>query len=102
MCAVHGWDAPCKCGYAVSKRAAYAIGLASFLLGTACSGLLPAEVPDVDPCAAEIARLEGLRVLELRAACQGLSFDECLPTIDSVSVKYDGLIQEQVRCGADR
>lgn len=100
MCAVHGWDAPCRCGYAVSKRAAYAVGLAAFLLGTAC-GLLPAEAPDVDPCAAEIVRLEGLRTVEIAAACAGKAFDDC-PAVTGINAKYDPLIQEQVRCGSDR
>ncbi len=101
MCVVYGWDAPCRCGYAVSKRAAYAVGLAAFVLGTACS-LLPAQAPDVDPCAVEIARLEGLRTTEIAAKCQGLSFDACLPTIDSITLRYDDLIAEQIRCGAER
>jgi hypothetical protein len=74
-----------------------------FLAGaalTACS-LLPSETPEVDPCAVEITRLEGLRNIEIAAECAGKAFDEC-PAVTGINAKYDPLIQEQVRCGADR
>lgn len=98
MCAVHGWDATCRCGYAVSKRAACAVGLAAFMLGTAC-GLLPAEAPEADPCAAEIVRLEAARDAEVAAACttEGQPFDACL-SVAVIDRKYDPLIQAQIRC----
>lgn len=92
MCAVHGWDAPCRCGYAV--------GLAAFVLGSALSlgcGLLPAKAPGVDPCSAEIARLEGLRTAEIAATCAGQAFDEC-PAVTGINLKYDPLIQAQTEC----
>lgn len=92
MCAVHGPDAPCKCGYA--------LGFAAFVLGSAISlgcDLLPAEAPDIDPCATEITRLEGLRAAEIAAACIGYTFDEC-PAVEGIDGKYDPLIAEQVRC----
>lgn len=63
---------------------------------------MPAEMPEVDPCAARIVELEGLRTAEIAAKCQGQSFDDCLPVIDSINVKYDPLIAEAIRCGAER
>lgn len=94
-CPVHmSWT--CGCRLARANRLA-----AACLLLTGC-GLLPAEAPEVDPCAAEIVKLEGLRTAEIVAKCQGQSFDNCLPTIDSLNAKYDPLIAEAIRCGAER
>ena len=90
MCAAHGWAAPCRCGYA--------IGLAAFMLGTAC-GLLPPKAPEVDPCSAEIARLEAARDTEVSVACynEGREFDACL-AVAVIDRKYDPLIQAQIEC----
>ncbi len=90
MCAVHGWAAPCRCGYAV--------GLAAFMLGTAC-GLLPAKAPDVDPCSTELVKLEAARDAEVAAACsaEGSEFDACL-AVAVIDRKYDPLIRAQIEC----
>lgn len=90
MCAVHGPFARCRCEYA--------IGLAAFVLGSALSlGCLPAKAPDVDPCAAEIVKLEGERDAEVAVACAGQTFDACL-AVATIDRKYDPLIQKQIEC----
>lgn len=71
------------------------------LLGLAGCGLFPAGAPDVDPCAAEIIKLEAKRTAEIAAACQGYTFDTC-PAVEAIDAEYDPLIQKQVRCGSDR
>lgn len=89
-CPVHGWQARCECGYARGVVLALAL--------TGC-GLLPAEAPEVDPCSAEIVRLEAARDAEVAAACttEGQEFDACL-SVAVIDRKYDPLIQSQIRC----
>jgi hypothetical protein len=71
-------------------------GLVALLL--AGCGLLPASGPAVDPCSAEIVKLEAARDAEILAACRGLIFDAC-PAVAGIDRQYDALIQTQVRCG---
>ena len=86
MCAVHGWDAPCRCGYAIVAG-----------LTLAACGLLPSKVPDVDPCSAELVKLEGLRDAEVLAACAGQAYGACL-AVAVIDRRYDPLIAAQIRC----
>ncbi len=87
MCPVHGYFAPCRCGYAVGLAALALVGC----------GLLPAKAAEPDPCSAEIVKLEAARDAEVLAACAGQSFDACdaVPAIDR---KYDPFIQAQIEC----
>jgi hypothetical protein len=88
MCAVHGFGSTCRCGYALAAVLAFAIA--------GCASLRQ-EAVSPDPCAAEIVRLEGLRDVEVAAACAGQEFDACL-SVAVIDHKYDPLIQAQVRC----
>ncbi len=71
MCAVHGWDAPCRCGYAV--------GLAAFVLGSAVS-LCCGPRPDV--CSEKDATLivnEASCLAQIKTRCAGIPLDEPCP-----------------------
>lgn len=72
--------------------------LGCLVLVVACT---PPALPSVDPCAAEIIRLEGLRDQEVTGACDGQSFDECTPVIERINAKYAPAILDQIRCGND-
>ncbi len=69
MCAVHGWDAPCRCGYA--------LGLAA-LLAVACG-------PRPDVCSEKDATLianEAACLAQVKARCAGIPLDEPCPFED--------------------
>lgn len=73
MCPVHGWDAPCRCGYAVSKTGGLiALALA---LATACG-------PRPDVCSEKDAELivhEAACLAQVKARCAGIPLDEPCP-----------------------
>jgi len=73
MCAVHGWDAPCKCGYAV--------GLAAFVLGSAVSlgCAAPASVTPADRAHAYAAEARAVAV-----ACKAYRFDRAAELVPEV------------------
>jgi len=92
----------CDCRLAracVRVREAALLVIGCVLLLAGCGLLSAAESPTADPCAVEIARLEGLRTAEVAATCAGQTFDEC-PAVTGIDLKYAPLIDAQVRCGA--
>lgn len=74
--------------------------ICAVLCWAGCGVFSPAAAPDVDPCAAEIIRLEAQRVIEISTACQGYSFDQCKPLIEEIDKKYEPKILAQVKCGS--
>jgi hypothetical protein len=67
MCAVHGWDAPCRCGYA--------LGLAALVLAAGCG-------PRPDVCSENDAALivnEASCLAQVKARCAGIPLNEPCP-----------------------
>jgi hypothetical protein len=65
MCAVHGWDAPCRCGYAVALAA----------LALACSSSpAPCSPSDLD-----LTIDEAHCLAQVKARCTGIPLDEPCP-----------------------
>jgi hypothetical protein len=78
MCAVHGVDAPCRCGYALFKQTSWAgacVGIALVVL-TACGAFGP------EPCAPSDTALivnEASCLAQVKARCAGIPLDEPCP-----------------------
>jgi hypothetical protein len=73
MCAVHGGDAPCRCGYAVGQRAGMSLVAALFVVSC---------VPEAEPCSPSDLSLtidEAHCLAQVKARCTGIPLDEPCP-----------------------